>query len=140
MASDRPTRVASDLFESAAVEGRRESRSARQQIDYWARLGRALSAHQTSARRRIEAALSGSSAFSDLGPDERQVANAEIDATIEALAAQSSFGRELQAEGVTTVALDESGALVEYSPDGATKVLAEPGSRRPTRAAVRSAD
>ena len=51
-AADRPTRVAADLFESAAVEGARQSRSAKQQLDHWARVGRAVSMTHTAARRR----------------------------------------------------------------------------------------
>ena len=57
MPGDKPTRVAVDLFDSAAAEGRRESRSAKQQLDHWARVGRSVSMHQTAARRRVEAAL-----------------------------------------------------------------------------------
>ena len=67
MAGDRPTRVAVDLFDSAAEEGRRESRSAKQQLDHWARVGRSVSMHQTAARRRVEAALAGELPLADLG-------------------------------------------------------------------------
>ena len=59
MALDKPTRFATDLFESAAVEGARQRRSAEQQLDHWARLGRAVSMHQTAARLRVEAVLAG---------------------------------------------------------------------------------
>jgi hypothetical protein len=40
-----------------------------------------------------------------------------------------SFGERLAAEGVTTVALDDEGALVEYRPDGSSVVLVAPDSR-----------
>jgi hypothetical protein len=40
---DRVTRVAADLFDSAVVQGARESRSAKQQLDHWARVGRSVS-------------------------------------------------------------------------------------------------
>jgi hypothetical protein len=128
MAPDRPTRFAIDLLESAAVEGRRESRSAKQQLDHWARVGRSVSMHQTAARRRIEAVLAGESPLAGLTDDERLVANAELDASIQAQAESMSFGDRLAAEGVTTVALDDDGALVEYRPDGSSTVLAGPDS------------
>src|SRR5579862_4460226 len=112
--ADRPTRFAIDLLESAAVEGRRESRSTKQQLDHWARVGRSVSMHQTAARRRVEAALAGELAFADLTEAERLVANAELDASIQAEAEHTSFGDRLAGEGVTTVALDEDGALIEY--------------------------
>jgi hypothetical protein len=129
MTADRPTRFASDLLESAAVEGKRESRSAKQQLDYWARVGRSVSMHQTAARRRVVAALAGELPFADLTDAERIVANADLDASIQMQAQSMSFGERLAAEGVTTVALDDEGALVEHRPDGSFVVLAAPDSR-----------
>ena len=129
MTADRPTRFASDLLESAAVEGKRESRSAKQQLDYWARVGRSVSMHQTAARRRVVAALAGELPFADLTEAERLVANADLDASIQMQAQSVSFGERLAAEGVTTVALDDEGALVEYRPDGSCVVLVAPDSR-----------
>ena len=129
MTADRPTRFASDLLESAAVEGKRESRSAKQQLDYWARVGRSVSMHQTAARRRVVAALAGELPFADLTDDERIVANADLDASIQMQAQSMSFGERLAAEGVTTVALDDEGALVEHRPDGSFVVLAAPDCR-----------
>jgi hypothetical protein len=128
MAADRPTRFATDLLESAAAEGKRESRSAKQQLDHWARVGRSVSMHQTAARRRVEAALAGELPLADLTDDERLVANAELDASIQAQAESMSFGARLAIEGVTTVALDDDGSLVEYHPDGSSTVLAVPDS------------
>jgi hypothetical protein len=126
MPADRPTRFATDLLESAAVEGKRESRSAKQQLDHWARVGRSVSMHQTAARRRVEAALAGELSLADLTDSERVVANAELDASIQAQAESMSFGDRLAAEGVTTVALDDDGSLVEFRPDGSRRVLAAP--------------
>ena len=129
MTADRPTRFASDLLESAAVEGKRESRSAKQQLDYWARVGRSVAMHQTAARRRVVAALAGELPFADLTDAERLVANADLDASIQMQAQSTSFGERLAAEGVTTVALDDEGALVEYRRDGSSVVLVAPDSR-----------
>jgi len=126
MTADRPTRFATDLLESAAVEGKRESRSAKQQLDHWARVGRSVSMHQTAARRRVEAALADELPFADLTESERIVANAELDASIQGQAASLSFGDHLAGEGVTTVALDDDGSLVEYRPDGSRTVLVAP--------------
>ena len=124
MAGDKPTRVAVDLFDSAAEEGRRESRSAKQQLDHWARVGRSVSMHQTAARRRVEAALAGELPLAELGGGESIVLNAELDASIQARAGALSFGDVLASEGVVTVALDDDGALIEYRPDGTRTVVA----------------
>ncbi len=123
MPTDKPTRFATDLVETAAVEGAREGRSAKQQLDHWARVGRAVSMHHTAARRRIEAALAGTLEMTELTGTERVVVNAELDATINAVTREISFGERLAAEGVTTVALDDDGQLVEHRPDGTRVVL-----------------
>lgn len=121
--ADRVTRVAADLMESAAAEGARQSRSAKQQLDHWARVGRAVSSHHTAARRRVEAALAGEADLDSLSPEEGVVFNAEIAAAIEEQLAGADYGRLLAARGVTTVALDDEGRIVQYRPDGTSTVL-----------------
>ncbi len=128
MPADRPTRVAVDLVESATVEGLRESRSAKQQLDHWARVGRAVSMHKSAARRRVEAVLAGDTPFDHLQENERLVANAELDVKIQTQAESISFGARLATEGVTTVALSDDGTLVEHRPDGSEEILATPAS------------
>ena len=120
---DRPTRVAADLFDSAAFEGKRQSRSAKQQLDHWARVGRAVSSTQTAARRRVEAALSGQLPEHELTAEERTVVDAELDVSISQSARGMHFGDVLAARGVTTVALDDDGVLTRYHPDGSTSPL-----------------
>jgi deoxyxylulose-5-phosphate synthase len=123
MSTARPSRIAADLFESATRVGKLESRSATQQLDHWARVGRNVSMHQTAARRRVEAALAGTVELADLSPDEQIVVNAELDVAIAEQARRTSFGSELAAEGITTVALGDDGILVAYHPDGTTSPL-----------------
>lgn len=118
--ADRVTRVAADLMDSAAAEGARQSRSAKQQLDHWARVGRALSGQHSAARRRVEAALAGDVALGDLGAEEGAVFNAEISAAIDESLASTDYGATLTGRGITVVALDESGAIVRYRPDGST--------------------
>lgn len=120
---DRVTRVAADLLEAAAVEGARQSRSAKQQLDHWARVGRAVSTQQSAARRRVVAALAGEVSLEDLNVEEGVVLNAEIAAAIEERLAGSHYGKQLAAQGITTVALDDDGRIVQYRPDGTTVVL-----------------
>ncbi len=123
MGGDRVTRFASDLLDSAAVEGARQSRSAKQQLDHWARVGRAVSSHHSAGRRRVEAAVAGTTALAELTPEESLVANAEIDAAIAERARDVDVGAVLAGAGITTVALDDDGRLVRYDPDGTTTVL-----------------
>lgn len=123
---DRVTRFATDLVEAAAVEGARQSRSAKQQLDHWARVGRAVSAFETAARQRVEAALAGHLPTQQLSAEEGVVFNAEVAVAIEENLAASHYGRMLAAAGVTTVAVDDDGRLVEHRPDGSTAVLSSP--------------
>ncbi|MCZ0728363.1 TA system antitoxin ParD family protein [Mycolicibacterium iranicum] len=121
--ADRVTRVAADLMDSAAVEGSRQSRSAKQQLDHWARVGRAVSSQHSAARRKVEAALAGEMPLRELSAEEGVVFNAEIAVAIEESLADSHYGETLAARGITTVALDDNGDIVQYRPDGSTAVL-----------------
>jgi hypothetical protein len=136
VAATHPTRVAADLAESAARVGRLESRSAAQQIDHWARLGRNISMHQSAARRRIEGALAGDVPLADLSPDEHVVLAAELDVAIAEAAQSASFGAALAGEGVSTVALDAAGRLVRQHPDGTTSKVTKPGKTAKSTAAA----
>src|ERR1700730_1837816 len=123
-ALDRVTRVAADLVDSAAAEGARQSRSAKQQLDHWARVGRAVSSQHTATRRRVEAALAGHLATSELTVEEGVVFNAEISAAVEESLARTNYGAALAGQGITTVALNDAGEIVEHQPDGTEVVLA----------------
>lgn len=121
--ADRMTRFDADLFDAALDEGRRENRSGRQQLEHWTRIGRMLSAHETATRRRMADAVRGKLPLTVLSTDERLVANVEIDVAIRERAAGTSFGHALLKAGLTAVALDDKGALVEFRPDGSRHPL-----------------
>jgi hypothetical protein len=123
--ADRVTRFAADLLDSAAAEGARQSRSAKQQLDHWARVGRAVSSRHSAARRRVEAALAGELELSALTEEEGVVFNAEISAAIQEQLADADYGQLLGGRGITTVALNENGEIVEHRPDGSAVVLTD---------------
>jgi ParD-like antitoxin of type II bacterial toxin-antitoxin system len=133
--ADRMTRFDADLFDAALDEGRRENRSGRQQLEHWTRIGRMFSAYETATRRRIAEAVRGDIPLSALSGDERLVANIELDVAIRERAAGASFGYALLKAGVTTVALDDNGDLVEFRPDGSRQpVDTAPQPARPVTA------
>ncbi|WP_319451813.1 MULTISPECIES: TA system antitoxin ParD family protein [unclassified Mycobacterium] len=121
--ADRVTRVAADLMDSATSEGARQSRSAKQQLDHWARVGRAVSTQHTASRRRIESALAGDLDTSELTVEEGVVFNAEISAAIEESLRRTNYGDVLAARGITMVALNDEGEIVEYWPDGSSSAV-----------------
>jgi hypothetical protein len=116
--ADRPTRMPSDLLDSAVVEGAKDNRSAKQQLEHWARVGMSVCARQTATRRRVEAALAGLIPVERLSPEEGTVFDAEVQGRVEARLRATNLGAVLAAQGITTVALNEQGELTEYRPDG----------------------
>ena len=121
--ADRVTRFAADLLDSAAAEGARQSRSAKQQLDHWARVGRAVSSRHSAARRKVEAALAGKLELAELSEEEGVVFDAEISAAIQESLADADYGRVLAGRGITTVAVNEDGEIVEHRPDGSSVVV-----------------
>jgi ParD-like antitoxin of type II bacterial toxin-antitoxin system len=116
--TDRPTRVSSDLLDSAVVEGAKENRSAKRQLEHWARVGKSVCARQTASRQRVEAALSGTLPVADLSEEEGIVFDSEVQSRLDERLRKVDLGAVLAARGVTTVALNEQGELTEYRPDG----------------------
>ena len=121
--ADRVTRTAADLYDSAVAEGARQHRSAKQQLDHWARVGRAVSSRHTAARQKVEAALAGQLAPAELSEEEGAVFNAEVSAAIQESLVDTDYGQVLASRGVTTVALDGDGQIVEHRPDGTSVVV-----------------
>lgn len=89
--SERVTRFDEFLFESAAAEGSRQSRSARQQLEHWARLGAALSAQVEAPINRVRLALGGTIAQRDLSVDEGRQFDAAITVRIDDAVAGADF-------------------------------------------------
>ncbi|MEE2035484.1 TA system antitoxin ParD family protein [Rhodococcus chondri] len=121
--ADKVTRFSSELVEAAATEGERENRSARQQLEHWARVGREVSDQRRVARRRVEAALAGRVPLRELSPEEGVVFNAEIAAALDESLATGNHIADRAAQGRATIALDEQGRVVKHLPDGTQIVL-----------------
>ncbi|WP_457180872.1 TA system antitoxin ParD family protein [Mycobacteroides abscessus] len=128
--SDRVTRFSADLVDSALAEGNRQSRSARQQLDHWVRVGRAVSSQHSVARQRVEAALAGRLDLSELGAEEGVVFNAEISAAIEENLQKVNYGEVLLSRGQSIVALDDEGNVVELEPAAQATSAGYPSDRR----------
>ncbi len=121
--TDKVTRFDAELVDSAIAEGGRQNRTGRQQLEYWARIGRAMTAHESASLRRVHDALSGSRPVSDLTDAEGRLFNAETDARLADHLADIDYVGVLAGRGVTSVVLDDEGRLVERHPDGTTRVL-----------------
>jgi len=113
VATSAPTRIDEDLFAAAKSAGEVLSRSAAQQINHWARIGRELEASQAVSARDIVAVLAGRASYDDLGAREQAVVRAEWDERITELRTGLNFEVELTAVGDTWSEVDARGRTVE---------------------------
>ncbi|HEY9311526.1 TA system antitoxin ParD family protein [Williamsia sp.] len=121
--ADKVTRFDAELVDSAIAEGERQQRTGRQQLEHWARVGRAMTAHETAPLAKVRAALAGDVPLEDLTAPEGAVFNAEIRAAIAENLAEADYRKTLAERGVTTVSTNDKGELVEYRPDGSQHIL-----------------
>jgi hypothetical protein len=118
-----PTRIDADLYASAQASSEIFSRSTAQQINHWARLGRALEAANTTTTRSIQAVLAGDASYDELTAGEQAVVRVEWADRAEALRADLDLSEEFVASGQS---------WSEATPDGSTVTLPAPGVRAST--------
>ena len=107
-----PTRIDEDVFAAAKVAAVANSRSATQQVNHWARLGRALEASGTIRAREIADVLAGKASYDDLNSHEQAVVRAEWDEQMDAARESLDLSAELVAEGATWVEASAKGTPV----------------------------
>lgn len=106
-----PTRIEQDLFESAKVAGALSSRSAAQQLDHWARIGRELEASPAVTVQAIARVLAGQASYDDLDDRGQAVVRATWDEQIAARIAGLDLTEELVAAGEPWAEADEDGRV-----------------------------
>ncbi|MFW0792768.1 hypothetical protein AAFP30_03035 [Gordonia sp. CPCC 205515] len=121
--ADKVTRFSATLVEQASAAGAREHRSARQQLEHWARVGQGVSARTSRARRRVDLALTGDLPIASLSDEESVVFDAEVDALLDERLSAVDHVDRLAAQEFSSVAVDERGRMVEYHPDGTEVIL-----------------
>ena len=77
----------------------------------------------TAAQRRVQAALTGDLELHELSVEEGTVFNAEVAAAVQERLAGTNYRALLAERGVTTVALDENGQVVEHRPEESSVAL-----------------
>lgn len=117
--ADRITRFSEELFESAREEGERQHRSARQQLEYWATLGRSV-ARSTDQARRVQEVFDGARASESLSPDEAIVFNAQMRIRMNELIGQTDFAapENQQPTPIGNQDVDPDGNVVMTLADG----------------------
>jgi hypothetical protein len=110
--STMPTRVDGDLFDAAKSVGAVNSRSAAQQINHWARIGREFEASGRVSQRDIERVLAGQASYDEIGDQAQAVVRATWDTRIAERIAALDFEAEFTEAGDTWSEADESGHVV----------------------------
>ena len=111
-----PTRIDDDLFAAAKVSAPDMSRSASQQINHWARIGRELEAAQGVTLHRIREVLAGKAPYDQLDDEGQAVVRAMWAELIEDVRSDLDLAGEFTVEGRTYVELDDEGQVVRRAP------------------------
>jgi len=127
VAGTAPTRIDEDVATAAKAAGELLSRSAAQQVNHWARIGRELEASKTVSQRDIAQVLGGRSAYDALNVREQAIVRAEWNERMTALREGLDLAAEFSAAGQGWVEADEDGNVVERAPQA-------PRKRAPRRA------
>ena len=112
--STTPIRIDADLLALAKVVGRRQSRSAAQQVAHWARLGREVEASRSVSAHRVDAVLAGHEPYDDLDVEEQAAVRAEWGARLDAVADGVDLTARFTAMG--------RASWVDVAPDGTVVV------------------
>ena len=127
MAGTAPTRIDEDVASAAKAAGALLSRSAAQQVNHWARIGRELEASKSLSQRDIAQVLAGRSSYDALNVREQAVVRAEWSERMTALRESLDLASEYTAAGQAWVEADVDGNVVARKPQ-------EPRKRAPRRA------
>ncbi len=107
-----PTRIDRELFDAARSAGEASSRSAAQQLNHWASIGRALEASGSVSHRDVERVLAGDGSYDALAEREQAVVRATWDERIAAGIDALDLEAELRAAGESWSEADDAGDVV----------------------------
>jgi hypothetical protein len=116
MAGTAPTRIDEDVARAAKAAGALLSRSAAQQVNHWARIGRELEASKSLSQRDIAQVLAGRSSYDALNAREQAVVRAEWSERMTALRESLDLAAEFTAAGQSWVEADSDGNVVKRTP------------------------
>jgi hypothetical protein len=116
MAGTAPTRIDEDVATAAKAAGELLSRSAAQQVNHWARIGRELEASKSVSQRDIAQVLGGRASYDALNVREQAIVRAEWNERMTALREGLNLATEFSAAGQAWVEADEEGKVIERVP------------------------
>ncbi|EMY35634.1 hypothetical protein D477_003028 [Arthrobacter crystallopoietes BAB-32] len=110
--TSQPTRLPSDVYESAVAAARVASRTVPQQIAHWARIGRELEMSPQVNHRAIARVLSGADSYDSLGEQEQAIVREEWTERVTALREELNYEAAFAAAGEPYSEADEDGNVV----------------------------
>jgi hypothetical protein len=110
--STAPTRIDSDVLAAAKTAGAAASRSAAQQVSYWARLGKQLEQANTLNAKAIARVLAGAEHYDTLGEFDQAAVRAVWDEQIDDAIAGLNYESALEAAGDEWAEADADGNVV----------------------------
>jgi hypothetical protein len=136
MAANTPTRIDDDVFAAAKAAGAAMSRSASQQVNHWARIGRQLEASGSVSQRDVARVLAGTHSYDDLDALGQAVVRAEWGERMTAVREGLDFTDKLTAVGTPWPEADAEGNTVRR-PLAADKAPAAKRPAKPTKLAAK---
>lgn len=111
-----PTRIDGELFEAAKAAGQVQSRSAAQQIDHWARIGREFEAAPAVTHGQIERVLTGQMPYDAVDDPAQAVVRAVWDERIAERIAGLNYAEQFEAAGIQWAEADQDGNAIMRGP------------------------
>jgi hypothetical protein len=107
-----PTRIDQALFDAAKAAGELQSRSAAQQLDHWARIGRELESSPAVTHDAIARVLAGQAPYDALGDREQAIVRVAWDQQITERIGGLDFEDRLRTAGRPWPEADADGNVV----------------------------
>jgi hypothetical protein len=111
-----PTRIDQGLFEAAKAAGELHSRSAAQQLDHWARVGRELEASPAVTHDEIARVLAGQASYDALSDRAQAFVRASWNEQVAERIDRLDLTDQLRATGQPWVEADADGKVVVREP------------------------
>lgn len=109
--TSQPTRLPTDVYESALAATLVTSRTVPQQIAHWARIGRELEMSPRVNHRAISQVLAGTGSYDSLGEQEQAIVREEWVDRMTALRGELDYAAQFAAAGESYSEVDEDGNL-----------------------------
>ncbi len=118
-------KINDDIATAARAESRLAQRSLTQQVEYWARLGRALERMPGMSMERIRQVLAAETDFDALSADERALTLGALETLTFNPGGDRALKRDKKAVGQAYTTLDAAGRIVEVGRGGKKRVIVD---------------